>query len=64
MQAAPNPVDARQLVKDALGYETQITEAREIIKWHIHHLRQKIEPDPQKPCYIKTVRYQGYLWGG
>lgn len=64
VEAAPGPVSPRQLVNIALGYDSEEVEAREIVKWHIHHLRQKIEPDPSTPCYIKTVRYQGYLWSG
>ena len=30
------------------------------VKRYIHLLRQKIEPDPQKPVYVKTVRGFGY----
>ncbi len=60
--AAPQPVSAHQLVTNALGYTCEISEARDIIKWHIHHLRQKVEPNPAQPCYLKTVRHQGYLW--
>jgi DNA-binding response OmpR family regulator len=31
-----------------------------LIKAHIRHLRQKIEPDPGKPIYILTVPGVGY----
>jgi DNA-binding response OmpR family regulator len=31
-----------------------------LIKAHIHHLRQKIEPDPNNPRYILTVPSVGY----
>src|SRR2546421_5859601 len=31
-----------------------------LIKAHIRHLRQKVEPDPSKPCYILTVPGVGY----
>ena len=31
-----------------------------LIKAHIRHLRQKIEPDPGKPRYICTVPGVGY----
>ena len=27
---------------------------------HIRHLRTKLEPDPRKPIYIKTVYGAGY----
>lgn len=63
VKAAPEPVSPRNLVKCALGYEVEETEARDIAKWHIHHLRRKIEVD-KSPRYIKTVRHKGYLWLG
>jgi DNA-binding response OmpR family regulator len=31
-----------------------------LIKAHIRHLRQKIEPEPGKPCFILTVPGVGY----
>jgi DNA-binding response OmpR family regulator len=60
--AAPKPLSPRELVNRALGYDSEDAEARDIIKWHIHHLRRKIEPNPAHPRHIKTVRHQGYLW--
>ncbi len=62
VSASPTPLPPRTLVNRALGYDCEDTEAREIIKWHIHHLRRKIEPDPTHPRRIKTIRSQGYLW--
>lgn len=50
-----------QLVKCAQGYEASELEAGELIKPHIHHLRQKLEPDPSQPRYILNVRGKGYL---
>jgi DNA-binding response OmpR family regulator len=64
VEAAPTAVSARQLVLDALNYTVSESEAREIIKYHIYQLRKKIESNPTKPKYIKTVRYKGYLWSG
>ncbi|MEJ2749916.1 MAG: response regulator transcription factor [Anaerolineae bacterium] len=62
VEASPQPLMPRQLLKYALGYESDDVEARDTIKWHIHHLRRKIEPDPHQPRYIKTIRYKGYFW--
>lgn len=62
VKASPQPVSARQLVFCAMGHNSHEVEAKELVKWHIHHLRRKIEPLPAKPRYIKTVRHQGYLW--
>lgn len=39
-----------------LGYEGDTG----LIKAHIRHLRQKIELDPTRPCYILTVAGVGY----
>jgi DNA-binding response OmpR family regulator len=64
VKAAPEPLLPRELVKCALGYETEEIEARDIAKWHIHHLRRKIEVNLAKPRCIKTVRHKGYLWSG
>lgn len=50
-----------QLVRCAQGYDSSEQEASELIKPHIHHLRQKLEPDPSTPRYILNVRGKGYL---
>lgn len=50
-----------QLVRCAQGYEASEMEAGELIKPHIHHLRQKIEPDPSAPRYLLNVRGKGYI---
>ena len=62
VKASPRPLSPTEIVKCALGYEAFPAEARELVKWHIHHLRRKVEPDPKRPQYIKTVRGRGYLW--
>jgi DNA-binding response OmpR family regulator len=50
-----------QLVRCAQGYDAGELEASELIKPHIHHLRQKLETDPSSPRYILNVRGKGYL---
>jgi DNA-binding response OmpR family regulator len=60
--ASPSVLSARELVSSAMGYESGDLEARELVKWHIYQLRQKVEPDPSSPRYIKSVRHKGYLW--
>jgi DNA-binding response OmpR family regulator len=50
-----------QLVRCAQGYDTSEIEAGELIKPHIHHLRQKLEPDPASPRYLLNVRGKGYI---
>jgi len=57
---APNIVDYQTLVSEAQGYEADTREAQELTKWHIHHIRQAIEPDKRNPVYVINVRGSGY----
>ena len=50
-----------QLVRCAQGYDTGELEAGELIKPHIHHLRQN-SCRPPTPRYILNVRGKGYLF--
>lgn len=56
----PNVVDYQTLVSEAQGYETDIREAQELTKWHIHHIRQAVEADSRNPTYVINVRGTGY----
>jgi DNA-binding response OmpR family regulator len=58
---AGNMLSYAHLVRCAQGYDSGELEASELIKPHIHHLRQKLEPDPSTPRYILNVRGKGYL---
>ena len=60
-QQAGQVMSYQQIVQCALGYEADAVEAAELIKPHIYHLRQKLEPDPAHVQYILTVRGTGYL---
>ncbi len=53
-------LDYVTLVQTVLGYEAEVTEAKELIKRHIYGLRRKIEPIPGNPRYILNVRGVGY----
>jgi DNA-binding response OmpR family regulator len=65
MQNAPQVVGPKELVRVVRQYEPDhMHEAREIIKWYIHRLRKKVEPDPSNPCYILNVRGVGYRFAG
>lgn len=57
---APEVVDYRTLVAEAQGYQAEAREAKELSKWHIHHIRQAIEPHEHKSTYLFNVRGTGY----
>lgn len=56
----PNVVDYQTLVSEAQGYEASVREAQELTKWHIHHIRQALEPDSRNPIHVINVRGTGY----
>jgi DNA-binding response OmpR family regulator len=65
MQNAPQVIGPKELVCVVRQYEPDhMHEAREIIKWYIHRLRRKVEPDPSNPRYILNVRGVGYRFAG
>jgi DNA-binding response OmpR family regulator len=55
---ANNVCTAEQIVSHIWGFGNDGDSG--LIKAHIRHLRQKIEPEPSKPCYILTVPGVGY----
>jgi len=49
------------LLKEVWGSDINIREAgRDLVKVTIHRLRNKIEPDPDKPEYVTSVRGIGF----
>ncbi len=64
MQNTQRAITPRELVRVIRKYNPDDErEAREIIKWYIHRLRHKIEPDPSNPQYIINIRGVGYTLG-
>ena len=57
---SPNVVDYQTLVSEAQGYQAEAREAQEVVKWHVHHIRQAIEPDLRRPSLLINVRGEGY----
>jgi two-component system alkaline phosphatase synthesis response regulator PhoP len=49
-----------ELARLALGYQVSDAEASDVIRPHVSHLRKKIEPDPDHPRLLRTVRGKGY----
>ncbi len=60
-QQAGQVMTYQQIVQCAQGYEAEAPEAAELVKPHMYHLCQKLEPDPANPRYILTVRGTGYM---
>jgi DNA-binding response OmpR family regulator len=61
MQNSHRVISPTELVQVVRQYNCQdIYEARQIIKWYIHRLRHKIEPDPAHSRYILSIRGVGY----
>ena len=54
-------ISPEELVEVVRGYKPEdVIEARQIIKWYVHRLRQKVEKDSSHPEYILNVRGVGY----
>jgi DNA-binding response OmpR family regulator len=61
IENAHRVVSPPELVQAVMDYEPDyLQEARQIIRWYVHTLRQKVEPDPTRPRYIINVRGVGY----
>jgi DNA-binding response OmpR family regulator len=53
-------VERKQIIKDV--WQTDYMGDTRTLDVHIRWIRQAIEDDPGKPCYIKTIRGKGYLF--
>ena len=58
LQRHGQTVSPSLILKEVWGYEPD--DDIETIRVHVRHLRTKLEPDPRKPTYIKTVYGAGY----
>ena len=57
---SPDLVPYQKLVTDAHGFNVERREAIELNKWHIHVLRDALEPMPKVPKHIINIRGKGY----
>ena len=57
---SPNVVDYQTLVAEAQGYQSEVRDAQELTKWHIHNIRQAIGTDARNPVHVITIRGSGY----
>ncbi len=59
-ERAPTVIGPQELARRVLNYDVTEVEARELIRWHVHHLRRKLEINPDQPHLLKNVRGIGY----
>lgn len=59
-EKAPNVVSAQELVLQVQGYDCDRFEAGEIVRHHVHRIRQKAKACAGRPDIIRTVRGVGY----
>ena len=57
---APAALSPQEIARRVFDYDVNEPEARELVRWHVHHLRRKLEIDPDQPHMLKDVRGMGY----
>jgi DNA-binding response OmpR family regulator len=58
-------ISPQELVRVVRQYDSEdLYESRQIIKWYIHRLRQRVESNPSNPVHIITARGVGYRFVG
>jgi DNA-binding response OmpR family regulator len=53
---------SKKLLERVWGYSDKLGSI-DVVRHHIKNIREKIEPDPSAPQYIRTVRRHGYIVG-
>lgn len=61
MSHADQVFNSQQLLQDVWDYPRD-TGSPELVRAHIKNLREKIEPVPSKPIYIRTIQGHGYTF--
>jgi len=51
---------SRDLLDEVWGYDATAA-APSLVRWHIHNLRRKIEPNADDPSYVRTASRHGYF---
>jgi len=60
VERAPAVLSPQEIARRVFEYNVSEVEARELVRWHIHHLRRKLELDPDQPQMLKNMRGVGY----
>jgi len=53
-------ISSQQLLQQVWDYPPEIDDSGPV-RWHIKNLRSKIEPDPARPVYIRSLPHHGYV---
>ena len=61
MSNADQVFNSQQLLQDVWDYPPD-TGSPELVRAHIKNLRDKIEPTPSQPVYIRTIQGHGYTF--
>ncbi len=61
MSNADQVFNSQQLLQDVWDYPRD-TGSPELVRAHIKNLREKIEPNPSQPIYIRTIQGHGYTF--
>jgi two-component system alkaline phosphatase synthesis response regulator PhoP/two-component system response regulator RpaA len=61
MSHADQVFNSQQLLQDVWDYPRD-TGSPELVRAHIKNLREKIEPAPSEPIYIRTIQGHGYTF--
>ena len=61
MSNAGEVFTSQQLLQDVWDYPRD-TGSPELVRAHIKNLRDKIEPEPRQPIYIRTIQGHGYTF--
>jgi DNA-binding response OmpR family regulator len=61
MSNADEVFTSQQLLQDVWDYPRD-TGSPELVRAHIKNLRDKLEPDPKDPQYIRTIQGHGYTF--
>ena len=57
---APRVISPQELLREAQGYSAEVWEARDIVRYHIYRIRQKVKDATGRTDVIRTVRGVGY----
>jgi DNA-binding response OmpR family regulator len=60
---APRVVSPQELMREVQGYESELWEARDMVRYHIYRIRQKAKAAAGDTSIIRTVRGVGYTMG-